>query len=64
MLRNTGGAGDRDEPGTPGWELHPELQRAKGDAVLDKTTGNALGSTNLADELNTRGITTLISFSN
>src|SRR5438876_7945442 len=37
LVRNTGRAGDPDEPGTSGWELHSELQPARGDVVLDKT---------------------------
>jgi nicotinamidase-related amidase len=60
FVRNTGGAGDPDQPGTPGWELHPELQPATGDLVLDKTTCNTFESTGLADELNARRITKLV----
>jgi nicotinamidase-related amidase len=60
FVRNTGGAGDPDEHGTPGWELHPELQALKGDVVLDKTSCNTFESTGLADELNANGITTLV----
>lgn len=48
-IRNTGGPGDPDEPGTPGWEL--VNQPADGEPVLDKTTGDAFASTDLADRL-------------
>jgi nicotinamidase-related amidase len=60
FVRNSGGAGDPDERGTPGWELHPALQPAEGDVVLDKTTANTFASTNLAQELSARGITRLV----
>jgi nicotinamidase-related amidase len=48
-IRNTGGPGDPDEPGTPGWEL---IHRPRdGEPVLDKTTADAFASTDLADRI-------------
>lgn len=48
-IRNTGGPDDPDEPGTPGWEL--VNQPHAGEPVLDKTTGDAFASTDLADRI-------------
>ncbi len=60
FVRNCGRAGDPDERGTPGWELHPLLRPADGDLVLDKTTGDTFASTRLRDELKARGIGHLV----
>jgi len=60
FVRNTGGVGEPDEAGTPGWALHPALQPAEGDLVLDKSTTNTFASTGLAHELSARGITRLV----
>ncbi len=48
-IRNTGGPGDPDEPGTPGFEL--VYRPRAGEPVLDKTTGDAFASTDLAAHL-------------
>ena len=55
FVRNNGGAGDPDVPGTPGWELHPALQPAPGDVVLDKTTCDTFASTPLDEHLKALG---------
>ena len=60
FVRNCGPAGAPDERGTPGWELHPTLQPAVGDLVLDKTTCNTFASTPLASELSARGVREII----
>jgi streptothricin hydrolase len=60
LVRNCGGAGDPDVPGTPGWELHPFLQPAGQDLVLDKTTCDTFASTALGDELDARGVRRLV----
>jgi nicotinamidase-related amidase len=60
FVRNCGGAGDPDERGVPGWELHPAFDVTVGDLVLDKTTGDTFGSTPLDDELKARRITHLV----
>lgn len=36
FIRNNGGAGDPDESGTEGWEIHPDLDPAEGELVVDK----------------------------
>ena len=41
FVRNTGRAGDPDEPGTVGWELHPGLGVRPEDVLVDKGTGDA-----------------------
>jgi nicotinamidase-related amidase len=46
-IRNTGGPGDPDEPGTDGWELaYPVVT---GEHVVDKTEPDAFVGTGLAD---------------
>jgi nicotinamidase-related amidase len=60
FVRNCGGAEDPDQKGTPGWELHPELGVEAGDLVLDKSTCDTFSSTNLEEELMSRGISRLI----
>jgi len=56
FVRNCGGLQDPDVKGTPGWELHPALQPAAGELVLDKTTCDAFASTPLGRELDVRGV--------
>lgn len=46
-IRNSGGPGDPDEPGTDGWQLVHEV--AEGEHVVDKPDENAFEATNLAD---------------
>jgi nicotinamidase-related amidase len=60
LVRNSGGAGDPDEPGTPGWELHAGLRPDGGDVVLDKTTCKTSASTPLAAELDARDVTRVV----
>jgi len=60
FVRNCGGIGDPDERGTPGWQLHPDLQPAPGDLVVDKTTGNTFASTQLDERLRALGVSHLI----
>lgn len=60
FIRNCGGPNDPDARGTSGWRLHPALEPAAGDLVLDKTTCNTFESTSLAEELKSRGIKRLV----
>lgn len=48
-IRNAGGPGDPDEPGTPGWELVHEVR--EGEHVVDKAEQDAFAGTSLADLL-------------
>jgi len=60
FVRNTGGAGEPDEPGTPGWEVQTVLHPVPGELVLDKSTNDTFESTNLAGMLEARGIRKLV----
>ncbi|HEY3866900.1 MAG TPA: isochorismatase family protein [Actinocrinis sp.] len=46
-IRNAGGSGDPDEPGTSGWELVHEVRG--GESVVDKDHPDAFQETDLAD---------------
>ncbi|HEX3648979.1 MAG TPA: isochorismatase family protein [Pseudonocardiaceae bacterium] len=48
-IRNTGDAGDPDEPGTPGWELVSDVR--DGEPVVDKPECDAFIGTDLADHV-------------
>ena len=48
------------EPGTAGWELHPELHRQPGDPVIAKTTCDAFHRTELGAELRRHDVGTLV----
>ena len=60
FVRNCGGALDPDVRGTPGWEIHPDLQPLDGELIFDKTTPNAFETTSLAEDLKARGIKRLV----
>ncbi|HLP09355.1 MAG TPA: cysteine hydrolase family protein [Opitutaceae bacterium] len=47
-------------PGTPDWELHPELHREPGDLVIGKTVCDSFHRTTLDAELQRRSIDTLV----
>ncbi len=59
-LRNNGGPGDPDEPGTTGWEIHPAVAPQPGDVVIDKRRPNGFEGTNLGAELQAIGTRELI----
>ena len=59
-IQNSGGKGDPDEYGTPGWEIHPMIQSAEGDVVIQKQTPDAFHETSLHHELKSRKIKRLI----
>ena len=46
-IQNNGGEGDPDEPGTPGWQIHPALAPQSGEIVLQKGTPDAFYATPL-----------------
>jgi nicotinamidase-related amidase len=48
-IRNNGGEGDPDQPGTPGWELVFDVR--PDESVIDKHEPDAFAGTNLADLL-------------
>ncbi len=43
-----------------GWQVHAQVQTGEGDLVIHKTKGNAFEKTLLRQELEARGITTLV----
>jgi nicotinamidase-related amidase len=55
-VQNNGGAGDPDQPGTPGWEIHPALAPLDGDLIFQKSSPDAFDRTGLREELARRGI--------
>lgn len=56
LIRNCGGEQDPDIKGTTGWELHPSIMPAPGEAILDKTTCDTFASTSLGEDLSRRGV--------
>lgn len=59
-VRNNGGKGDPDEPGTQGWKIHPLLKPMKGEVVVDKYEPSAFKDTNLLLILKQNKITDLV----
>jgi len=59
-VQHDGDEGHRLESGTAGWELHPALERAAASAVVRKTASDAFFQTTLLDELQKRGIKSLV----
>ena len=56
-LRNNGPAGEPDETGTPGWEIHPSFSLRADEIVIDKHSPDAFHETELKaklDELEVR----------
>lgn len=60
FIQNNGSPGEPDEPGTPGWEIHPRLAPEQGEPVLQKDTADAFESTPLQDLLAESGVRELI----
>lgn len=59
-VQHCGPEGAIDEPGTPGWEIHPAVAPTEGDVVIQKRHPDAFQDTNLQRELESRGIERLI----
>ena len=49
-----------DQPGTPGWEIHPAIAPEEDDVVVQKSHPDAFQDTNLQRELESRGVKRLI----
>jgi len=60
FVRNSGGPGQPDEHGTPGWELHPEFYPQPGEFIFNKNHGNAFKETPLQAWLIELGVTHLV----
>jgi len=59
-IQNNGGKGDPDEPGTPGWDIHPSISPIEGDITIQKSTPDAFHKTSLKSELKRMKIGKLI----
>ncbi len=59
-VRNNGGKGDPDEPGTPGWEIHPALAPHPGEFVIEKAGPDAFEATDLHEILRLAGVECLV----
>jgi streptothricin hydrolase len=55
-LQNDGVPGTLDEPGTPGWYIHPQLAPEPGELVLRKTQDDGFDGTELEDVLARKGV--------
>lgn len=60
FVQHCGPEGGIDEPGTPGWEIHPAIAPQAGDAIVQKQHPDAFQNTELQAELASRGIKRLI----
>ncbi|MEU3058280.1 cysteine hydrolase family protein [Streptomyces griseus] len=58
-LQNDGPAGEPDEPGTPGWELHLPVRTGPGETVIRKSEDDGFEETSLAAELTAAGVRSL-----
>lgn len=59
-VQHCGPEGAVDQPGTPGWEIHPAVAPVKDDAAIQKRHPDAFQDTNLQHELESKGIERLI----
>jgi nicotinamidase-related amidase len=59
-VRHADGPGHPLERGTKGWEIHPRVAPADGEPVVDKETPASFLRTTLRDELESRGIGSLV----
>lgn len=59
-VQHNGEAGEPEEPGTPGWFLHPDLAPQEGEVVVQKWAPNSFLNTTLQEELEARSIRKLV----
>lgn len=55
-VQHCGPEGEPDQPGTPGWEIHPAVAPLDGEVVVQKRHPDAFQETNLQHELESRAI--------
>ena len=60
FIRHNGNTGDLDEPGSLGWQIHPQVAPDPDDLIVNKTCADAFENTGLQEELEARGIGNLI----
>lgn len=58
-LQNDGTPGSDDEPGTPGWFIHPRVAPAPNEVVIRKTQDDGFYGTELENLLRRNGVTRL-----
>lgn len=59
-VQHCGPEGSVDQPGTPGWEIHPAVAPLEGDVVIQKRHPDAFQDTDLRRKLESEGIKRLI----
>jgi nicotinamidase-related amidase len=59
-VQHNGSAGDPIERGTDGWPIHPAIEPAEGELVIEKWTPDSFHKTTLQQELESRGIKNLV----
>jgi nicotinamidase-related amidase len=59
-VQHCGSEGAIDQPGTPGWEIHPAIAPTEDDTVVQKSHPDAFQDTSLQRELESRGINKLV----
>jgi nicotinamidase-related amidase len=60
FIQNDGGEIDPDYPGTPGWELHPDLLPTGEEKVYRKRTTDSFHETGLLEDLRATGVKNLV----
>lgn len=60
FMQHDGDPGERLEPGSPGWAIHPALTPRAGETVLRKRASDSFYRTRLQAELETRGLTGMV----
>ncbi|MFX0056122.1 MAG: cysteine hydrolase family protein [Candidatus Hermodarchaeota archaeon] len=59
-IMNKGSEGDPDEPGTEGWEIHPEITPLEDEIIVEKATPDAFHETTLKQRLEELDVSRLI----
>lgn len=59
-IQHCGPEGEIDEPGTPGWDIHPDIAPIEADLVIRKHHPDAFHDTDLHHELQARGVQNII----
>lgn len=59
-VQHCGPQGAIDQPGTPGWEIHPTIAPVGSDVVVQKHHPDAFQDTTLQRELESRGVERLV----
>lgn len=60
FVQHDGRPGELEEPGTPGWAIHPTVGPAEGERVVRKRFNSAFRGTDLRSLLDHRGVRSLI----